>query len=177
MGVINPRNIGSRGPRQPIEDRFWSKVDRTSETGCWLWTAGKTSDGYGHFFTGTYTAEGRPRSQEAHRWAYTRFVGEPGEMHVCHTCNVRACVNFSAHLYLGTVADNMRDGREAGTINPPDTRGFARGQGWKLTAEQVRIIRSMDLTAYGSQSRLARELGVAPQTISKIVNGLSWPEV
>ena len=44
-----------------IEKRFWSKVDKGSK--CWMWTAGKNSNGYGNIWLGK-------RCHKAHRVAY-----------------------------------------------------------------------------------------------------------
>jgi hypothetical protein len=68
-----------------ITDRFWEKVDKTD--GCWLWTGGVQSAGYG-----------MARGTTAHRVAYTLAVGPiPEGHHLHHECQVRLCVN-PAHL-------------------------------------------------------------------------------
>jgi hypothetical protein len=48
-----------------IQDRFWSKVDRSGD--CWLWTA-YLLKGYGQFWDGTALVY-------AHRFAYELLVG------------------------------------------------------------------------------------------------------
>lgn len=45
---------------------------------------------------------------KAHRLSYAVFVGEPGELAVCHRCDVPSCVNYE-HLFLGTKGDNNKD--------------------------------------------------------------------
>jgi hypothetical protein len=45
-----------------MDERFWSKVDKSGE--CWLWTAALTSEGYGVF--GIYPGV----AKRAHRLAY-----------------------------------------------------------------------------------------------------------
>lgn len=44
-----------------VEERFWAKVDKSD--GCWVWTAGISSGGYGSFWL-----DGKNR--RAHRVAY-----------------------------------------------------------------------------------------------------------
>lgn len=58
-----------------------------SQTNCWLWRHGKTSDGYGK-------CRFKNRHEYAHRAYYEKFVGvlSPGLV-IDHLCGNRACVN------------------------------------------------------------------------------------
>jgi hypothetical protein len=86
-----------------IEQRFWPKVLKTPT--CWLWVAA-TRNGYGVLGGGR---RGTPLVY-AHRLSYQMHSGSgiPSGKEICHTCDVRACVNPD-HIYLGTRSDNMRD--------------------------------------------------------------------
>lgn len=111
-----------RGQR-PAWARFWEKVDRTDPSGCWLWTASTSHNGYGQF---TVTAV----PIKAHRWAYTNLVGPiPAGLqldHVCHstdelcpgggTCRHRRCVN-PAHLEPVTARTNTHRGTGVTAVN------------------------------------------------------------
>ena len=92
-------------PSKTLEERFWSKVDKSGD--CWIWTAYKRPDGYGQFgFEGT--------QHKAHRVSWVLANGTiPEGLHVLHRCDVRECVN-PEHLFLGTNTDNMRDMIEKG---------------------------------------------------------------
>ena len=149
-----------------LQERFEAKFVKSD--GCWEWGAGKVLDGYGHFSIAGV-------AQRAHRVAYQLYVGEiPEGMCVCHHCDNPGCVNPS-HLFLGTTADNMRDRENKGRGIRPMNTGEKHGHS-KLTEAQVIEIRAK----HSSGARvvdLAKEFGVAHQTISKIVHRRTWTRI
>lgn len=70
-----------------LEDRFWSKVDKSGD--CWFWLAYTDQKGYGKFGLG-----GRRGGMDyAHRVSYRIRFGEiPEGMHVDHLCYQKSCV-------------------------------------------------------------------------------------
>ena len=83
------------------EERFWSYVEKAE--GCWLWTRGKHSLGYGTFWDGT-------RLVKAHRFAYELLIGPvPEGLELDHLCRNPTCVRPD-HLEAVTHRENMRRG-------------------------------------------------------------------
>lgn len=143
--------------RFSLAERVAFKTDSSGgPDSCWPWTGTKNRYGYGRF-----RADGR--EMNAHRAAWIAERGQIGEgLVVCHRCDNPACCN-PTHLFLGTVADNNADM----TAKRRNRRG-ERHQNAKLTDAQV-------IAARGdrrSGRAVAREYGVAPETIYKIRRGI-----
>jgi len=82
-----------------VLDRFTSKIEVDTDTGCHNWNAGVTNSGYGRF-------KGKVDGL-AHRWIYEKTVSEiPQGLEVDHTCNNRLCQNVE-HMRLVTHKENM----------------------------------------------------------------------
>lgn len=87
--------------RRSVEERFWSKVDKSSD--CWVWTAYRTHKGYGLF------SIEHGKLVQVHRWSYEQHHGTiPDGLEIDHICRVRACVNPS-HLRAVTHKQNIEN--------------------------------------------------------------------
>lgn len=153
------------GPKKrPPEDRFWEKVRKADDDGCWEWEGCKDDAGYGIFVTAY--ANRRGKRVKAHRQSWEFCFGKiPEGFFVCHHCDNRGCVN-PKHLFLGTPAANSADCARKGRYASGENHSKA-----KLTRKQVDEIRRR---AGERQVDLAREFGVHQVTISHVIRFKRW---
>lgn len=149
--------------------RFWSKVDRSGDNGCWVWTGGLSKKGYGVF-----TAHGR--NLASHRVSYFLRTGVWTSLQVLHECpgglDNPGCVNPD-HLVAGTHAANMGRRDSLGRQAKGERMGTAR-----LTEGDVRAILDAGVGGeWGAVTRLARQYGVTTPAISDILRGVTWRHV
>lgn len=103
----------------PPEKRFWAKVDKSNEDGCWVWTGSINSYGYGHFWV-----DNKP--VRAHRWLFEQAYGPlPKDRVVRHKCNTPACIRLD-HLVAGTPKENSQDAVRAGRISRKGGRSLGQ---------------------------------------------------
>jgi HNH endonuclease len=160
------RACRNRGRLQPsLAERFWKKVNRTSRTGCWIWTGGKTMKGYGMVY-----ARGRQRPASHIAWEL-HYGPVPEGLWVLHRCDTPPCVRPD-HLFVGTIVENMHDASQKGRMNRGERKWNAR-----LTEKIVRAIRSTRLVHRGDQARLARRYGVSDSIVSAARLGVTWKHV
>jgi len=139
-------------------DRFWEKVNKTES--CWLWTGGKSTQGYGVFrYHGPYIY--------SHRFSYLLKDKEYDQsLCVLHSCDKPSCVNPD-HLFLGTQKENMQDklnkNRQAKGLSISGV----------LTEEDALSI--IDLYKQGNTQRYISSLfNINQSQVSKIVSGSRW---
>lgn len=147
-------------------ERFWSKVDRTTDpSGCWLWTAGTAHFGYGAY-------QWRGQVRRAHRVAYVLAHGAIPEDRptIRHRCDRPQCCN-PAHLVAGTNSQNVQDRQD----RHRQARGECHGVS-VLTADQVRQARRR-VAGGASVTSLAAEYGVSTSAVGEAVRGVTWQDL
>ena len=162
--MTRPKNSG-RSYWEFLGD-FYSKCQITDDDSCWLWA-------------GSIFPKNPPRPRcyppgnrngfQAHRLMWILRYGEiPLGKFICHHCDNTMCVRPS-HLFLGDQESNMDDMVKKG--RSPHSEKNPRG---KLNTEQVQAIRLGYSARYGEQSALAKQYGVTPAAICKILHGENW---
>lgn len=144
-----------RRKQDPL-DRLLDKTEHDPETGCLVFTAGKTKTGYGKFHL-----NGAMHAHRAH-WLLTNGPVPVGMevRHICPHGHNKACVNLE-HLALGTHQQNMID------------RSLSGAKAVKLTKTQALQIRYLRLAGWKLRD-LADRYGINITTVHKIVHGKIW---
>lgn len=161
-----------------IAQRFESKYLGEPNSGCWLWTAGYDSDGYGRFWVNE-----AKNNVQAQRVSWLIHRGKiPDGLCVCHKCDTRGCVNPD-HLWLGTNEENTADrqakGRQSrGEKHSLDRRGKPGPKGElnraaKITAEIAQSIRADSR----KHKEIAQTYGVSQPLVSMIKSGKIWRHI
>ena len=106
--------------------RFWAKVDRANDGGCWTWTG--ATDGSGRY--GSFSVNGK--LERAHRVAYRIAIGPvPEGLVLDHLCKVTLCVN-PRHLEPVTQRENVMRGDSLQAANARKTH-CPRGHAYDMT--------------------------------------------
>jgi hypothetical protein len=151
--------------KEERDRRFWSRVNKLTESECWNWTGLLHEDGYGRFCAGAVS--GRKGASGAHRYALYLKTGKWPTMCVLHSCDNPRCVNPN-HLREGTVRDNFRDAVSRGR-----TAAGVRNASAKLNPALVQMVRVSQETA----KDLARVLGVSPSCVGLARRRHTWKSV
>lgn len=159
------RSIGNS-----LEERFWSRVDKTAprqphmETNYWEWV-GMPSHKYGEI---SYQG----MKYLAHKLGYELVYGKMADgMPACHRCDNTRCVRPD-HIFEGTSLDNMRDKNAKGRGNYVRPYNQAQGErvntAWgfirfpRCTSSNLETRRMNDTQQTGLISASGEPLGISP---------------
>lgn len=155
-------------------DRIKGRCRIDDETGCWIWT-GAFGNGVAHVSV-TNPTTGKLITTTGNRAAWMAAKGPIPEGKIIYrtACTNLACIN-PGHLTCGTKAEWGKAAAALGSfaITPErrilNTRS-SRSRPKTLTPEEVRMIRSSPKTG----KQIAEDLGVLPQTVSKVRRGEAY---
>ncbi len=100
--------------KQTTEQRFWSKVDKSPSSGCWLWTGEKSAKGYGRFVISFVS--GKRKRVYAHRFSWEQTHDKiPDTLQIDHLCGIKNCVNPD-HMEVVTSRENILRGMSPSAI-------------------------------------------------------------
>lgn len=162
-----------------LEKRFFAKVDKNCDNGCWNWT-GAIANKYGYML-----CEGKIR-RATHVSLKLVGIEVPRGMCACHKCDNPSCVN-PEHLFVGTYSENMNDAKAKGRLGqqrypdkyksgtPPVMKGEENPSS-KLTKDQVLEIREK-YSVGAKQIPLAQEYGVTQALVSLIIRRKLWSDI
>lgn len=157
---ITTKSFGSGNTR---EERFWSKVDKTSNpNGCWEWLGTVNHLGYGK-------TKFQGKHMTTHRVAWLLTYGVTPNF-LLHSCDNAKCANPS-HLREGTPQENMKDKVERNRSAKGEGHGMS-----KLKDSDVRQIKQM-LASGDTQTRIAEMFGVSQFLVSCIKLGKNWTHI
>ena len=162
-GCLNREKAKIMGKNNKIIDVLSYFESKISKKDCWEWLSIKDKDGYGIVGIKEHSDIHKGK---AHRLSYLLHNGEyDTELWVLHTCDNTSCVN-PRHLFLGTTQDNTNDRHTKGRS--------AKGEeikNSKLTEKDVINIRNRKKEP---RQILADEYRVSRNTISRIINRITW---
>lgn len=161
--------IAGHQSRTDTKSRFWSKVEKRSDTDCWPWMAAvrRPDEGYGAFWLNN-------RHQPSSRVAWMLTFGDiPEGLQALHKCDNPRCCN-PGHLFLGTNLENNADKVAKNRHAFGSKNGFSI-----LTESDVVEIRKLkpDKSFREHSFLIAERFNIKPGTVTDVWRGDSWKHV
>jgi hypothetical protein len=158
--------------------RFWARVQRSSDEGCWTWSGSVDDDGFGFVHMRQWGVRSR---MYAHRFAYMISIGEiPTHQVVSQTCGTRRCVppdHLQTRRRVSGKCPLERRARGDASGSRRHSESRHRGEtspSARLTSADVLSIRQRHVAGGVTYHELLKEFGVHEGTIGRIVRGETW---
>jgi hypothetical protein len=147
---------------QKYIDKFHTRYAIDPTTGCWNWLGPLTYYGY----------PGRINGMLGHRFSATIHGKDPTGLNVCHHCDNPKCVN-PEHLFIGTIADNMRDRDLKGRTQ----KGERHYRSTLTNQQKAQIIAEYPHVKklYKSITKMAQHYGINRTSIYKVLRNSNNP--
>lgn len=169
-----------------LAERFADKWVPEPTSGCWLWTAALSQNGYGKLSV----RAGRPGFAHRISWELHRGEKVPSGAFVCHRCDTPGCVNPD-HLFVGSPKDNTQDAIKKGRFrqfrilrgdeNPMRAKPWLAARGERAKKSRITVSdvpRIRERAALGERlSAIASDFGVSFNAIRLIVKRINWRHV
>lgn len=136
-----------------------------SESGCWEWSPGKFSGGYGRVNIG-----GKERRAHRAMWELVNGKDIPAGMVIAHKCDNPCCVN-PEHLQLATQKWNSLDCANKGRLHVGVSKNSAKLDDQKIV--EIFSLRKSGMT----QREIGEVYGVHHTTILDVLLSKSWRHV
>ena len=152
---------------EDIKNKFFSLVEPEPTSGCWLWTAGRSSSnaGYGLF------APSKRFHIGAHVMSWLLHYG-PVVGWILHRCDVRSCVN-PAHLFVGDGQANVLDALAKKRLKSHPFCCGEQNPRATLTSALVREIRRQHAEGR-SRRAIYEDLRLTRGAVGNVITGRTW---
>lgn len=153
-------------------ERHWNKIAITGPNDCWIWTGSCDSRGYGQIRVSRNYAPRVTRVMLA--WVDGIEIPDK-DTFVLHSCDIPSCVN-PMHLRWGSHKENVRDA--VGRKRYKNNFNMQGETHWRAKLAENDVIEIRNRHNNGEKKRaLSNEYGVSFQTISHIVNRVTWTHI
>lgn len=149
-----------------VQKRFWDKVDKSNQEGCWEWKGAKSPKGYGSFTLSTHAVYA---PHVLSLWSHLNEA--PTGRFCCHKCDNPSCVRPD-HLWFGTASENTQDALTKGRI--VRDKGELHRDCTITEEKALEVIKARKETGKGVRDLHKMFPDVSRSTIKGIIYNQSW---
>lgn len=182
-GEVTPEQIGykpatKKRPHSPPYHRLYERLVariRKDENGCWLWTGPVRStkwpqNRYGYI--GGVWNGAKHKTLHTHRAMMIALHGPlTKEQVICHRCDVPLCINPD-HLFVGTMADNIRDSRAKNRHH--EAKKTHCDKGHPLSGDNLKVMEQGGMRNGKPRAGIRRVCKACQEEIHKKPSYIAW---